>query len=251
MSDAKKLLAELLGSYILLTIGGFAIVSTALGVDGSVVIPLGFGLGLLIGLYMFGEVSGGHYNPAVSLGALLDARIGVVTFLTYVVAQIIGFILAGYTILWAFGEKQIVALTVTNPTEAAGIGDIETILLEALGTALLVGVIMRVTKSEVVGSTAFLGIAFTLAALLIAFGGFTGGSFNPGRSIGSAVAAGDFTNLWLYIVGPLIGGVIGWGAYKITVPDDEEDTEDGEDGSGDGDAYEEVDEESVADETGQ
>jgi glycerol uptake facilitator-like aquaporin len=77
MPDIKKLLAELFGAYILLTIGGFAIVSTALGVDGSLVIPLGFGLGLLIGLYMFGEVSGGHYNPAVSVAALLDARIGV------------------------------------------------------------------------------------------------------------------------------------------------------------------------------
>jgi aquaporin Z len=265
MSDAKKLLAELLGSYILLTIGGFAIVSTALGVDGSVVIPLGFGLGLLIGLYMFGEVSGGHYNPAVSLGALLDARIGVVTFLTYVVAQIIGFILAGYTILWAFGE-QAVTVTMTIPNEAAGISDLDTVMLEALGAALLVGVILRVTKSEVVGSTAFLGIAFTFAGLVIAFGGFTGGSFNPGRSIGSAVAAQDFSNLWLYIVGPLIGGVIGWGAYKITVPDDEEGIEDVEDGYGDvedgygdvedgygdvEDAYEEVDEESVADETGQ
>ena len=84
MPDPKKLLAELFGSYILLTIGGFAIVSTALGVDGSLVIPLGFGLGFLVALYMFGEVSGGHYNPAVSLAALLDGRVDVVTFATYI-----------------------------------------------------------------------------------------------------------------------------------------------------------------------
>jgi len=238
--DYKKLLAELFGSYILLTIGGFAIVSTALGVDGSLVIPLGFGLGLLIALYMFGEVSGGHYNPAVSLAALLDARIDVLTFGTYIVAQIIGFILAGYTILWAFGE-QAVAVTMTMPNTNAGVTDIDTILLEALGTALLVGVIMRVTMSDVVGSTAFLGIGLTLAALAIAFGGFTGGSFNPGRSIGSAVAAQNFTNLWLYIVGPLVGGVVGWGAYKITVPSDDQEDE----------ADEQVVEESVAEEAGE
>jgi aquaporin NIP len=244
--DYRKLIAELLGSYILLTIGGFAIVSTALGVDGSLVIPLGFGLGLLIGLYMFGEVSGGHYNPAVSLAALLDARIDVVTFGSYIVAQILGFILAGYTILWAFGE-QAVAVTVTLPNENAGVTDIEAILLEALGTALLVGVIMRVTKSDVVGSTAFLGIAFTLAALAIAFGGFTGGSFNPGRSIGSAVASQDYTSLWIYIVGPLVGGIIGWGAYKITVPANDEDDGDDVDDVDD----EQVVEESVAEEAGE
>jgi aquaporin Z len=239
MPDIKKLLAELFGAYILLTIGGFAIVSTALGVDGSLVIPLGFGLGLLIGLYMFGEVSGGHYNPAVSVAALLDARIGVATFAGYIVAQIIGFILAGYTIAWAFGE-QAVAATMTMPNRAAGVTDLDTVLLEILGTALLVGVILRVTKSDAVGSTAFLGIGLTLAALLIAFGGFTGGSFNPGRSIGSAVAAGDLTNLWLYIVGPLVGGIVGWGAYVITVPDDD---------STEGD--EEVVEATVAEESGE
>lgn len=220
MPDTKKLLAEIFGSYILLTIGGFAIVSTALGIDGSVVIPLGFGLGLMIGLYMFGEVSGGHYNPAVSLGALLDGRINLVTFGSYLVSQIIGFLLAGYTIAWAFGE-QAAAATMTVPNAGAGVSNLDAILLEMLGTALLVGVILRVTKSDAVGSTAFLGIGLTLAALAIAFGGFTGGSFNPGRSIGSAVAGGDLSDVWIYVVGPLLGGIVGWGAYKITVLDDE------------------------------
>ncbi len=220
MADTKKLLAELFGSYILLTIGGFAIVSTALGIDGSIVIPLGFGLGLMIGLYMFGEVSGGHYNPAVSLGALLDGRIDVVTFGSYVIAQIIGFVLAGYTIAWAFGT-QAVAATMTLRNGAAGVTSLDAVLLEVLGTALLVGVILRVTKSDMVGSTAFLGIGLTLATLIIAFGGFTGGSFNSGRSIGSAVAAGDLTDIWIYLVGPLLGGVVGWGAYKVTAPDEE------------------------------
>lgn len=255
MSDVKKLLAELLGSYILLTIGGFAIVSTALGIDGSVVIPLGFGLGLLIGLYMFGEVSGGHYNPAVSLAALLDGRIGVLTFGGYVVAQIVGFVLAGYTILWAFGTEigpQAVALTVNVPNEAIGVSDLNTILLEVLGTALLVGVIMRVTKSEVVGSTAFLGIALTLGGIMIALGVFSGGSFNPGRSIGSAVAAQDFENLWLYLVGPLIGGVVGWAAYRTTIlTEDETDDQNAPESADDDERDEQVVEESVAEETGE
>jgi glycerol uptake facilitator-like aquaporin len=110
----------------------------------------------------------------VSLAALLDGRVDVATFAMYVVAQIIGFVLAGYTIAWAFGE-QAVAATMTMPNRGAGVTDLDTVLLEILGTALLVGVILRVTKSDVVGSTAFLGIGLTLAGLAIAFGGFTGG----------------------------------------------------------------------------
>jgi glycerol uptake facilitator-like aquaporin len=151
---------------------------------------------------------------------LLDGRIDVITFGSYLVSQIIGFLLAGYTIAWAFGE-QAAAATMTVPNASAGVSNLDTILLEILGTSLLVGVILRVTKSDAVASTAFLGIGLTLAALAIAFGGFTGGSFNPGRSIGSAVAGGDLSDVWLYIVGPLLGGIVGWAAYKITIPDDE------------------------------
>lgn len=217
MPDTKKLLAELFGSFILLSLGGFAVASTATGVDGSVVIPLGFGLGLMVGLYYFGEISGGHYNPAVSLAALLDKRIDIMTFVGYVIAQLVGFALAGYAIL-AATSTEIVTMTVTLPNEAAGVSATDAIFVEALGTALLVGVILRVTKSDAFGSTAFLGIGLTLAALAIAFGGFTGGSFNPGRSFGSALAAGTFTDYYLYLIGPFLGGVIGWVLYKITVP---------------------------------
>lgn len=215
--DARRLVAELLGSFILLGLGGFAIASTATGVDGSVVVPLGFGLGLIVALYAFGEISGGHYNPAVSLAALLDKRIDAVTFVGYVVAQLIGFALAGYTIL-AVTTREITALTMTLPNEAAGVSAVDVVLLEAIATALLVGVILRVTMSDKYGTTAFLGIGITVSALTISFGGFTGGSFNPGRSFGSALAAGDFTDFYLYLIGPFLGGVIGWVLYRMTVP---------------------------------
>jgi len=218
MTDVRRLLAELFGSFILLGLGGFAIASTVTGIDGSIVVPLGFGLGLIVALYFFGEISGGHYNPAVSLAALLDKRIDARTFAGYVVAQLVGFALAGYTIL-AATTKEVTALTMTLPNEAAGVSSVDVILLEALATALLVGVILRVTMSDTYGTTAFLGIGITVSALTISFGGFTGGSFNPGRSFGSALAAGNFTDFYLYIIGPLLGGVIGWLLYKITVPE--------------------------------
>jgi MIP family channel proteins len=217
--DARRLLAELFGSFILLCLGGFAIASTATGIDGSVVVPLGFGLGLIVALYAFGEISGGHYNPAVSLAALLDKRIDAVTFVAYVAAQLVGFALAGFTIL-AATTKEITALTVTLPNEAAGVSSVDVVLLEALATALLVGVILRVTMSNTYGTTAFLAIGITVSALTISFGGLTGGSFNPGRSFGAALAAGNFSDFYLYLLGPFLGGVIGWVLYRITVPEE-------------------------------
>jgi len=219
VTDVRKLLAELFGSFILLGLGGFAIASTATGVDGSAVVPLGFGLGLIVALCFFGEISGGHYNPAIILAALLDKRIDATRFAAYVVAQLVGFALAGYTIL-AATTKEVAALTMTLLDEAAGVSSIDVIMLEALATALLVGVILRVTMSDTYGTRAFLGIGITVSALTISFGEITGGSFNPGRSFGSALAAGNFTDFYLYLIGPLLGGVIGWSLYKITTPEE-------------------------------
>ncbi|MEN8041975.1 MAG: aquaporin, partial [Actinomycetota bacterium] len=170
MTDVRRFLAELFGSFILLALGGFAVASTATGVDGSIVVPLGFGLGLIVGLYYFGEISGGHYNPAVSLAALLDRRIGPKTFVIYLVAQVVGFALAGYAIL-AATTKEITVLTMTLPNEAAGVSSLDVVLIEMLATALLVGVILRVTRSDTFGSTAFLGIGLTITALTLSFGG--------------------------------------------------------------------------------
>ncbi|KAA3637879.1 MAG: aquaporin, partial [Armatimonadetes bacterium] len=108
----RKLVAELLGSYVLLAFGGFAIfaangVGEVIPGQGSplIVIALGFGLALLVGLYAFGEVSGGHFNPAVSLGALIDQRLDLGTFVMYAIAQVSGAILAGLTLAAAISQR--------------------------------------------------------------------------------------------------------------------------------------------------
>ena len=109
MPDIKKLLAEVLGTYILLLVGGAAI----LAINGSgaattlVAIAFGFGLAQLAGLYAFGEVSGGHYNPAVSLAMVLDGRMDPVTMITYWVSQIAGAVLAGLTLLAATSQEAV------------------------------------------------------------------------------------------------------------------------------------------------
>jgi len=221
------MLAELLGSFVLLTFGGFAIfaangVGDLIPGQGSplVVIALGFGLALLVGLYAFGEVSGGHFNPAVSLGALLDKRIDVSTFIMYTIAQVAGAVLAGLALASAI-SRNFVGTTATVP--GLGVSDIDALLLEILFTAFFVAVILKVTESETFGATAFLAIALTLVGIHFAGVTLTGASVNPARTLGSGLVGDNLTSLWVYMVGPMVGAFIGWSFYKLTTWSGEED----------------------------
>ncbi len=209
MSDsARTWLAEVLGTFILVLIGGLSILASG----GNVVaISFGFGLALLAGLYAFGEISGGHFNPAVSLGALIDGRISVETFIQYVVAQSGGAVLAGVVILVA-SDQDSVAVTATLPARGVGAGS--AFLLEILLTAVFVAVILKVTTSDVSGATAFLAISLTLAAIHLAVVPITGASVNPARSLGSALVGAEFTDFWVYVTAPFIGAGLGWVLHK-------------------------------------
>jgi aquaporin Z len=210
--NLRRLVAEFLGTFGLLFVGGLAIL-TAIGTGGGVVvIALGFGLALLISLYAFGEVSGGHYNPAVSLGAFLDGRIGAVTFVLYLVAQVAGAVVAGLALLAASSQDEVAA-TATAP--GAGVGAGTAFLLEALLTALFVAVILKVTASGTMGPTAFLAIPLTLAAIHLAAVPFSGASVNPARTLGSAIVGNSYSDVWVYLTAPLLGAVVGWALYRL------------------------------------
>lgn len=208
----RRLVAEFLGTFGLLFVGGLAIFAATQTGGGLVVIAFGFGLALLISLYAFGEVSGGHYNPAVSLGALLDGRIDVATFLGYVVAQVAGAIVAGLALL-AASDQAAVAATATVP--GAGVGAGTAFLLETLLTALFVGVILKVTASGPMGASAFLAIPLSLVAIHLAAVPLSGASVNPARTLGSAIVGNTYTDVWVYLTAPLLGAVIGWGLYRL------------------------------------
>jgi aquaporin Z len=218
---SRKLLAELLGTYVLLAFGGFAIFAANGPAGGAgptdtgplLIIAFGFGFALLIALYSFGEVSGGHFNPAVSLAALIDKRIDVSTFIMYSIAQVAGAVLAGLT-LAAGVSRSFVGTTATVP--GAGVSDTSVFLLEILFTAFFVAVILKVTESDKFGPTAFLAISFSLVGIHIAGVFLSGASVNPARTLGSALVGGIYTSLWIYMVAPFIGAFIGWAIYKLT-----------------------------------
>lgn len=216
--NVRRLAAEFLGTFVLLFVGGLAIVATAADDNGDlaparlVLIALGFGLALLAALYAFGEVSGGHFNPAVSLGALLDRRVDLPTFALYLVAQVAGAVMAGLALWWA-SSRDAVAGTVTAPGAGVEVG--QAFLLEVLLTAVFVAVILKVTTSGTVGSSAFMAIPLTLVTIHLAAVPLSGASVNPARTLGSAIAGGSYTDIWVYLTAPLLGAALGWGLHRL------------------------------------
>jgi aquaporin Z len=208
----KKLAAEAVGTFVLVF---FAVGSAVFGLQvvGYAGVALAFGLVLLALVYAIGPVSGCHVNPAVTLGVLLARRISLREAGGYVAAQLVGAIVAG-AFLKAFVEWG----DVTDQTGALGtngwgktINGFGAFVIEVLLTALFVLVVLLVTGRAT--APGFAGLAIGLALATVHFVGInlTGTSVNPARSIGPALMVGGWAlgQLWLFIVAPVIGAVLG------------------------------------------
>jgi aquaporin Z len=212
-------LGELLGTFLFMMVG-YASVSAAGVADPPVtvlvVVPFGFGLGLLAAIFAFGHLSGGHYNPAVTIAMVLDKRTAPMDGVIYIVAQIIGAIGAAAVILVAISQSAVAA-GISSPGQ--GVSDVGALILETVFTAIFLVVILTVTKKS--PNMAPIAIALTLVGIHFAIATTSGSSVNPARSIGSAVVGGDLSNLWIYLVGPTIGGILGYIVFKVTGADDQ------------------------------
>jgi len=209
---ARAYLAELVGTFLFLMIGylSVAAIQAAGGASGLLVVPWSFGFGLLAAIFAVGHISGGHFNPAVTIAMVLDKRTPAMDAVGYIIAQIIGAIAAGVIVLLAINQGAVAA-GITKPN--AEMTDIGALILEAVATAGFVLVILASTRRA--SALAALAIPLTLVAFHFALAPLTGSSLNPARSIGSALVGGDINQLWIYLVGPVIGGIIGWGAWRV------------------------------------
>ena len=212
--SANKLAAEVLGTYVLVLGGTASIVAAAAGGAPSniLIVSFAFGLALMAGLYAFGEVSGGHYNPAVSLAMTLDGRMDPVSMIGYWVAQIVGATFASLTLLIATNTETIQG---TMTTFGEGVEAWEAFLFEMVFTAIFLAVILKVTTSSNSAKTAFLGIGLTLTMIHLVLIPFTGTSVNPARSLGPGIVGGVWADQWVYWIAPLVGAALGWGVYKL------------------------------------
>lgn len=203
LSDAQKpYLAELIGTFALVFVGAGAAAS---GAGGLVGVALAHGLILAGMIYAFGHISGTHINPAVTLSLLATRRIAPEVAAGYVVAQLSGGLLAGIALRAIFPT----ALSLGNTVLAADVSVLGGFLVEFLLTFLLVTVIYGgAVDNRSPKGFAGLGIGLTLAALIAMGGPLTGASLNPARTLGPAIAATEFSDLWLYFAAPVLGGVL-------------------------------------------
>jgi aquaporin Z len=208
--------AELVGTFLFFAIGFMAVQSTgALQAPVLVVVPFAFGLGLLAAIAAFGPVSGGHFNPAVTIAMVLDGRTSVLDAIGYIVAQVVGGAGSALLILILFNQDAVKSV-ITSPGH--GFTDIQALILETVLTAVFILIILASSKKA--PALAGLIIPLTLVAIHFAAVPFSGSSVNPARSIGPALLGGDLSSLWIYLVGPVVGAVIGWAVWVIVARDE-------------------------------
>jgi aquaporin Z len=211
----NKYLAEAVGTFILVFIGSMSVLAAA-ATNGPpvVIVPLGFGLGLLAAIYSVGHVSGGHFNPAVTFAMWMDKRTSVSDLIGYWIGQFVGAITASAVVLAAAGQEGVLA-TVTRPERGSGKG----LLMEGVLTLIFVVVILASTRKA--PAMAGLVIPLTLVAVHLAGIPFSGASVNPARSFGPALIGADLNNFWVYVVGPMAGAAIGWVFWRMFGGDEE------------------------------
>jgi aquaporin Z len=214
--DVRKYLAEFAGTFLFMTIGYLSVAAIGAATPattGLLIVPFSFGFGLLAAIFAFGHISGGHYNPAVTVAMVLDRRTTPMDAVGYIVAQVVGAIVAAVLVMLLF-DQATVAAGVTKP--GANVTEIDALIIETVLTAGFLVVILAATRHA--ASLAALAIPLTLVAIHFASANLSGASVNPARSIGSALIGGDLTSIWVYLVGPIVGGALGWAVFRATSP---------------------------------
>ncbi len=205
----KALAAEALGTCVLVLVSAGA--GSSFGAFGGVVnwtqAGLASGLTLMALMLVFGPVSQGHFNPAVSLGMALAGRIPKSLALPYAGAQCIGALAAG-VLLRVLLRSSLLGVSSTQMNPAAAL------LLEAALTFWLTWVYLAVTEPGVPAMHAALGTAAALAGGVFWAGPLSGASMNPARSLGPALASWEMSGLWIYLIGPLAGAAGAAAAYR-------------------------------------
>jgi len=207
----KAYLAEFIATLLFVFAGvGSAIAFDKLTSDapldpaGLVAVAVAHAFALFVGVSIAANISGGHLNPAVTFGLAIGGNITILTGLFYWIAQCLGAIVASFLLGFVTG-----GLAVPTHGVADGMNVIQGVVFEIIITFALVYTVYATAadpKKGSLGTIAPIAIGFIVGANILAAGPFSGGSMNPARSFGPAVASGDFSDNWIYWVGPLIGG---------------------------------------------
>lgn len=208
--NMRKYLTEFIGTFFLVLTVGMCVIEPGAGAFA----PIAIGSALMIMVYAGGHVSGGHYNPAVTLAVWLRGKCPAADVPGYWLAQILG---GGAAALLALYLKG-------NPTVTPGeIKVVPALIAELVGTFALAYVVLNTaTAKGTAGNSNYgLAIGFTVATMAFALGGISGGAFNPAVAIGITVMhLAKASNLWIYLVANLAAGALAAATFRWVNPDD-------------------------------
>lgn len=226
----RKFVSEFIGTMLLVFFGcGTAVavntyLTTAFGSAlpwSLLIISLAFGLILVALIAIIGKISGCHVNPAVSIAHVITGRMAIIDCVYYVVAQIVGGISGAGLLAMIFGNTSSLGANFYEASQSISLGAMVTpqiaLIVEIILTFTFVLTVLSATKKENCNTGLVIGLTLTLVHLMGMV--FTGTSVNPARSIGPALLTGDtaISQLWVFIVGPLVGGILAALFYRIVL----------------------------------
>jgi aquaporin Z len=207
----RKYVTEFIGTFFLV----FTIGMVVIGGKGDFA-PLAIGSILMVMIFAGGHISGGHYNPAVTLAVLLRGKITLSDAIPYMIVQIFGACLASYVVLYLLNDKiPENASVMLNTTKG--------LLAEFIGTFALAYVVLNVATAKGTSGNSFYGLAigFTVLTMALALGVISGGAFNPAVALGiSLMKLEAWSSFWVYLIGCFGGASLAAMVFKICNPDD-------------------------------
>jgi MIP family channel proteins len=221
-SVVKAALAEAVGTFVLAVMILGVVVAVTLAkpavgsAAGSLIVALTAGIALAVVGAGIGPLSGAHVNPAVTLSLAINRRFPWARVPLYVLAQFIGALAATLAVWWFYGTRarSVAQLGVTRP--APGVDVWRVFGVEAVAAFVLVLVIVAVASSSRAGSfVAPLVIGLALAAGFLISGPIAGGGVNPAGAIAPMIVAGKFTDFWVYLIAPIVGGALAASLYRV------------------------------------
>jgi aquaporin Z len=208
---ARKLLVELIGTFILVTTIGMTVIEPK---GAGAMAPLAIGSALMVMIFAGGHISGAHYNPAVTLAVMLRGKCPVGEAIPYMVAQVVG----------AIGAAAGVLFMKSQPTTTFMVLDVPRALMaEFLFTFALCYVVLNVATAKGTAGNSFYGLAigFTVLAGAYAVGAVSGGAFNPAVAVGIAMMdVVKFSDVWIHLAADFAGGAVAAVVFKFLNPDD-------------------------------
>ena len=216
---SKALVAEFIGTFALIFLGAGS--GVVLGLEntpaGLITVALAHGLTIMIFAYAYGHISGTHINPAVTLGLLAAGKFEPVKAVYYIIVQLLGAIVAAFALRFVFGGplNNLGATVIDYSVTSLG----GAFLLEMIGAFFLINTVLNAAVSGRAGNLAPIAIGLTVGVCIMFYGPITGASVNPARTIGPAVATGIYTDIWVYIVATILGGVVAGLLYRYFLED--------------------------------